>query len=757
MPKKKATKKKPPVAPPVRAKKTAKKKVTKSESNSATSRSPARKRKKAPPRRTAASTAGSAAAAYEQKKVAENNKQRQQNADKREIGAIPPAKNRARRAACQTDFDKFLRTYFPKDCRHPWSEKHVRLIRNIENVVLVGGLQAVGFPRGWAKTFITVRAIMWAGMFRHHTLMMMIAASDDAAAALLQDIVDEICTNTLLQEDFPEFCLPIAALENIRQRGKGQTSQGEATNVKQSDYMLHLGDVNGDFGVIIWAGGITGSKIRGKRKKRGDRIERPTLGLVDDFQTDASAQSKNMTRKRVKLINGAIKGLPGNDQSWACLLTCTVIEQNDGADQLLDRKQFPDWRGIRESFLSSLPNDDALEHWEEWWRLHSEFMQTCDVDVDDIQPEAIAPAAQAYYRKHYKAMNAGAGVVWEYAYDPQIYVDALEKAMHWYFGDREAFWCELMNQPDKFADSGLPQLTSQILIRRWHHLTRHKVPAGVEYITAHADVSKRVLWYELRAWLEDSTSYSIDYGTWPSQSRAYYTQATAKTTIDSVYSKLPTWEIRCMKAIADLFGPLFERQFVKEDGSTMRLNIAGIDANDETETVREGIRKAGLAGLLWPMHSRSFRGKTALNELPVRDGDKLGPNWRRRNPSTGNMRYITYDTDAWKSHHRDRLMMPKECPGALTWFKAYDHKMLADHHVAEWSENVAYEKQGCTIEQWTNRPNADNHLWDVGVGNDVLGSVIGARLPADVILGAPNASRRTKRTKRTKRKASASI
>lgn len=629
---------------------------------------------------------------------------------------------------------------------------HIKLIKTIEIVVLVGALLAMGIPRGWGKTFVSVRAVVWAVAYRHHTMCMLIAASDDAAKELIDDIVDELQNNQLLQEDFPELCLPIAALEDIRQRAKGQTSGGQPTNVKRADHELRLGDVNGVPGAIIYAGGIEGSRIRGKRKKRGDRIERPTLGLVDDFQTRRSAASKRMIEKRIRVVQADVPGLPGKGEPWSCLLTCTVIEPGDAADQLLDRSQHPDWRGVRQSFLESLPTDDAFELWEEWNRIREDDLRTFDQQTDDeddaeMKQERVSQRAHDYYRAHHKAMNDGAVVAWEWAYSPDDYVDALENAMHWYYRDRLGFWSELQNDPGKFEESALPQLRAPVLAKRTHRLKQHIAPQAAEYLTAHADVAKAVLWYELRAWAQDSTSWTIDYGTWPAQKRPYFTQATAKKTIDKHYANLPTWEIRCMAAIRDLFDALFARQVQREDGSILRLNIAGIDANDETETVKEAIRKAGLQGKLWPMHSRSFRGKTPINDLAKKDGDYIGDHWRRRNPVTGNMRYITYDSDYWKSHHRDRLVMPPEIPGALTWYGGKEHRMLADHHCAEWSENVHYEKQACTIEQWTNRPGEDNHLWDVGVGNDVLGAVLGLRLPTGQLLDVDEPKPKPKRRK----------
>ncbi|MCA9086085.1 MAG: phage terminase large subunit family protein [Planctomycetaceae bacterium] len=654
---------------------------------------------------------------------------------------MPPPENPQRRAAGERDYAAYLKAYWPEDTRHPWSDVHLKLIGLIEVVVLVGALLAIGIPRGWGKTFLCVRAVLWAVCYRHHTMCMLIAASNDAARELIQDIRDELENNELLRADFPEICLPIAALEGINQRGRGQTSGGRRTHVKAGDFELHLGDIGDVPGCVIFAGGILSSKIRGRRKKRGDRIERPTLGLVDDFQTRTSAGSPLQIRKRLRVVQDDIPGLPGNDQAWSCLLACTVIEPGDAADQLLDRSLNPDWRGVRQSFLESLPNDDALELWDQWNEI-----RVADLQADS--DEAVSERAHRFYRKHRKAMNAGAAVAWKYAYKPEHYVDALEKAMHWYYRSREGFWSELQNQPDKFKPPTRPQLHAHILRVRQHHLQQHIAPADAEHIVAAADVSHAVLWFEVRAFALDSTSWTLDYGTWPPQRNAYFTQATAKNTIDAYYCDLPTWEVRCCAAIRELFGDLFNRHYQREDGAVLRCSIGGIDANDETDTVKLGIRKAGLTGRLWPMHARSFRPpKTPLNDLKKREGDVIGPGWRRRSPETGSMRYITFDVDHWKSHHRDRLVMSADSPGALTWYAAGDHRMIADHHVAESSDMIRNESSQTSVEVWTQQPGVDNHLWDVGVIADVLGSVLNCRLPDSMPTTPANIRKRSKKKK----------
>ena len=139
-------------------------------------------------------------------------------------------------------------------------------------VVLVGALLAMGIPRGWGKTSLCVRGVMWAVAYRHHTFVMLIGASNDAAKAMIQDIRTELESNPLLMADFPELCIPIKELEGVNQRGKAQLCCGERTKVFASDFELRLGDVGGISGAVIRSGGILSSKIRGARHvvERGD-------------------------------------------------------------------------------------------------------------------------------------------------------------------------------------------------------------------------------------------------------------------------------------------------------------------------------------------------------------------------------------------------------------------------------------------------------------------------------------------------------
>ena len=73
---------------------------------------------------------------------------------------------------------------------------------------------------------------------------------------------------------------------------------------------------------------------------------RPTLCVVDDLQTDESARSDEQIKKRLNNIFKAILNLPGPGEEITVFCPCTVIERG-AADQLLDRKLHPEWKGER--------------------------------------------------------------------------------------------------------------------------------------------------------------------------------------------------------------------------------------------------------------------------------------------------------------------------------------------------------------------------------------------------------------------------
>lgn len=661
-----------------------------------------------------------------------------------DIGPIPAPANPARREKCRRNLDLFYRTYFPDVFKHPWSPVHKRLIKLITRCVLVGIMLAVGIPRGFGKTSMCERGVLWALCYRHHLLIMLFAATNEAAAEMLKRIHTELTTNPLLIADFPEVCLPLIHMGTANQKGRGQLCQGVLTNVKLRSNELWTGDVlrgqpeQDDAaaqilpGASLWAVGITAGGIRGKQRVAYGQVLRPTMGLADDCQTRASAGSPRQCQKRKQILNADIPFLPGQFESWSFLSTWTVIEPGDVADWVLNRENAPEYHGVRERFLDALPDDRAMELWAEWRQIVIQCQQAVgikDSDRDQLDYDTLEPAHK-FYDRHRTAMHRGAKIVWEHAYDPRRWRSALEKAMDVYFRDRLAFFSELQNDPAAWQVAAKAQLQKFDIATRFGLTPQGVVPRSAEWLTVGIDVQLKVLYWSVRAWRPDSTSHVIEYGTWPGQGRKYFNLSDLKLSIDAQYASLPTWEVRLAAALKELLDRLFNQQWPREDGLKLGLTAGGVDGNYETDKVKAAIIASGYYGRVYPTHGKSFtRARAPLNELPKRDRDVIGDNWRLRAPKEGDVRYVTFDANHFKSQIRDRLSMPCNLPGSMTLFLGPAHEMWADHIVAERCHEKFDRTTGREYEEWDKLPNLDNHLLDCEVINNVVGSMIGCRMP----------------------------
>lgn len=657
---------------------------------------------------------------------------------------MPSPANPVRRSSCEKDLDLFFRTYFPEVFCHPWSRVHVKLIKLIMMAVLTGAMLAVGIPRGFGKTSMCVRAVIWAIAYRHHTLVMLFAATNEAAAELLTDIHTELTTNPLLIEDFPELCVPLIHVGSANQKGRGQLSAGERTNVKVRSNELWTGDVavagTRRHGCCLWAVGITAGGIRGKRRTVDGMVLRPTLGLGDDCQTRASAGSLKQNNRRKKILEADLPGLPGQSNSWSFLSTWTVIEPEDTADWVLNRELAPDYHGVRERFLDALPNEKAMEKWSEWNDIRIRCQQQAGLSDDDDFSDGEDPLepAHQFYDKHKRIMNRGAKVVWVHAFDPKRYRSALEKAMHWYYRNRLAFFSELQNDPGAFEVETKPQLKKEDLATRFNDHKRGHLNRSAQWLTVGIDVQQKVLFWSVRAWRADSTSWVVEYGTWPGQSRHYFSLSDVRLTIDASYSHLPTWQTRLAAALKDLLDRLFQQQWPRDDGLQLSLTAGGVDANWETDAVKDAVMASGYYGRVYPTHGRSFAGKIPLNESPKRDRDVIGDSWRLRAPTEGDVMYATFDSNIYKSQLRDRLMMDPLQPGSMTLHLSPSHDLWAEHITAERCHEMFDKTTGREFEVWELLPARDNHWLDTEVINNVVGSMIGCRLP---IPGQPPAAK----------------
>ena len=258
------------------------------------------------------------------------------------------------------------------------------------------------------NTTIVEGAALWALLYGHRRFLMIVAATSRAARLLMNSIRDELAYNDELAADFPEAVAAIRALGGVARRAEAQTSDGQPTHLVWTREEVRLPATAAGGGSVIAIAGITGA-IRGAKATLADGAQvRPDLCLVDDFQTRDSAKSPNQTANRLQILASDVLGLAGPGQRVACLCACTVIQRNDGAAQLLDRKAHPEWQGSTAQLMRSMPSKSAVALWDQYAEVYRE-----DLAREDLPQEAKLDRATRFYRQHRTKMDAGAVAAWE--------------------------------------------------------------------------------------------------------------------------------------------------------------------------------------------------------------------------------------------------------------------------------------------------------------------------------------------------------
>ena len=309
---------------------------------------------------------------YEEKKAKAAALQREKSYAGRNIAPLPKVKNPARRAAALASLQVFGQTYFAKTLDKPCSPAHLVLIEKLEQVILEGGLQAVGMPRGWGKTAWCRIAILWGILRGSRRFGVLIAANAKMALKLLANLRRSLTSDGPLAEDFPEVLYPIRRIGNLTSRQAGQHVNGKPTNINLTAEQIVLPSVSGSLcsGAIICCAGLDTGNLRGLHyvTEDGDTI-RPDLFLADDIQSKKSAYSLSQCEYREEILKSDVLYM-GGDKPIAGLVACTVIREGDVADRLLDRKIHPVWQGIGTRMFDVLPKN--TEPWEKYWEIRSE-------------------------------------------------------------------------------------------------------------------------------------------------------------------------------------------------------------------------------------------------------------------------------------------------------------------------------------------------------------------------------------------------
>lgn len=666
---------------------------------------------------------------YSKRKERERVRQADQSAEGRRLPPLHPPRDLERKNGALDDFRRFCLDYFPATFALPFSEDHLKVIARIEQAVTAGGLFALAMPRGSGKTTICECACLWSLLYGHRSFVVLVGADCAAAERSLDSIKTELETNERLWEDFPEVCVPVWGLERIANRAKGQlTAEGEPTYLTWGSDKVVLPTVPGSAasGSAVKAVGIT-SSFRGLKHKRPDGVSlRPDLVVIDDPQSDESAQSLTQCATRERILSGAVLGLAGPGKTISGIMPCTVIAPGDMADRILDRGKHPAWQGERMKLVYDWP--ERMDLWERYR----------DLRLDDLAAGGDGGKATEFYRAHRQEMDQGSRVAWPERYLPTE-LSALQHAMNLRWQSREgseaAFLAEYQNEPLSLTPADAGELSVEQICARVNRHVRGTAPAGCTRLTAFVDVQQDLLYWVTAAWEEDFTGHVVAYGAWPDQQRDWFALSQARPTIQAA-TKVSSIEGALWEALSRLAGELCGREWPQEGGGGLRIERLLVDSGWQTDLVYRWCRQGGYASVAVPSKGVAIGAAgRPVSEWPKKPGERRGPEWLQRaaegTSGSGRTRLVIYDANWWKSWLFARLGQPPGERGALSLYgdDSRAHRMLAEHLRSEY--RVRTEGRGRQVDEWRQKPDRpDNHLLDCTVGAAVAASMLGCTLRA---------------------------
>ncbi len=659
-------------------------------------------------------TSGESLTGYDRKRERERARNAVAAAEGAEIGELPAVVDRRRRETGRTNFRAFCETYLPYRFPLAWSPDHLQVIQRIETAVLEGGLFALAMPRGSGKTTLCEAACLWAALYGHHQFIALVGATMTAAQEMLDSIKTEVETNPLLAEDFPEVCVPVAHIEGSPSRQNKQTHNGERTRMRWSGReSIVLPTIAGSAasGVIVKCSGLTG-RLRGMKHARADGEQaRPSLAVVDDPQTDRTSKNPLVVKERLKIINGTVLRGVGPGKTMSGLCPCTVIRPGDLAAQLLDRNLQPKWQGERFQALYAFPAD--MDRWHEY----------AAVRADELRNGGDGSQANAFYRKHRKAMDAGAVVAWPQRFEAKE-LSAIQHCLNVFFDDPALFAAEYQNAP-LAEDCGNEQLDAEAIAVRTNNIGRGVVPSWCEHLVCYCDVQQDSLWWLVAGFDNRFSGAVVDYGVFPEQKTRFPQKKSLDATLKQLFPRAGI-EGQIRGGLDRLATDLLGRDWRRDGGGVQRIERMLIDRGFKTTVVDRFCREHVHATILTPAKGRGIGAKKApMNLFKRRPGERLGEHWILK--KEGPVRWCDIDTHHWKSFVAARLQVAIGDPGALTLFGRQPHKLLAEHCTAESFTRV--EAEGRVVEEWDLEPTRpDNEWWDCLVGCHVAASMQGVVL-----------------------------
>jgi hypothetical protein len=654
---------------------------------------------------------------YDRHRTAMRMKSREASKADQELGTIPKPKDPKRRAAALEDFGEFLNVYFRGEDRRfyaPFSMDHKQVIASAQHTVLTSDPMVAGMPRGSGKTSILELAPVWAILKCRWFFCPIIAATKGHSANILSSVKSVFTSPGPFADDFPDFCVPITAIEGEPRRCTGQRFHGDRTGIEWAmDHIrfaaLHdIGWRDDLKGGIFWAAGLT-SALRGLRLTLSDgTLVRPDACVFDDPQTDDSAASPTQTLKRLKILRGTIRFWAGPGKRIALLGAVTPVAVDDLAEKLLDSKT-SGWRSIKAKSLKAFPSN--MELWHSYQEKKHEEAALNETGL-----------AAAHYADHREAMDAGAVISWPEKPVADGYASPLEELMAAYLEDPDLFMAEHQMEP-RPASEMQSRFDPKALARKVNGRKRGEIPPSCAYTTAYIDTHDKALFWVIMGFEARRTPYVIDYGTLPEQPVKEYTLSNIRMTLRRKYPGMAL-EAAIYSGIIDLLTWLYNLRMPKGE-YTAALDRVMADTGYMPDLWHQA--KTLYPALTLTKGVGIKAGNRPITEWDHKPGQIIGDHWLQTRPTKREHPVVQVDTNHWKTVVADSCAYPPGHPAALTLYgdQRTVHSLFAGHIDAE--SFVETEGHGRKVVEWKQKPNRDNHWLDGVVGCFVGAAMLGAR------------------------------
>ena len=631
----------------------------------------------------------------------------------RDVGnRIGEPKDKERRKKGEARLLDFALIYFKNLFPLSFSEIHYDIINRFEDTINNGAMYCCACPRGFGKTTLAKVALIWAVITGRSRFAVLVANNAGRGIQLGDDVLRMLSSNQLLAEDFPEVVVPFRESDCSQRRLQSVTYNGEPIHADVKKGRIVLPNIPGSLSAesLIVTTGLTGS-VRGLNyvTSSGEAL-RPDLVLCDDVQDAESAVSPTQTDGRYSILMSDVLGLAGA-KGISCMITATVIASDDLAEKMLDN---PEFHGHRYSLLKSFPKDMGL--WKEWNEIRLNEARNNDYENKE---------SNAFYKKHFDAMNEGAEVAWKERYNPKQDNDALEAAMKLYFRDPISFFSEYQNKPQKDLNENKLEINKEKFGLACDGASQKVCPVNSDFCTAYIDVHKNVLFYCVTAFDRAFNGRLVEYGAYPEQGVRLFTQSAPRITMSDVWDNAPI-EACLAKSLGALVDQLSSTSYMDEEGNPIPLVKIGIDANwgDQTDTVYTFIRNKRDVRI-YPTHGQFFGVTKDFNGGWIKKEDRVGLHWRIPRKRKDGLSYILIDSNYWKTFLFNRISSPLGVEGRITVYgSSVDHPLLSKHLSAEKATEVMTKDKRQMV--WTLKANRDNHLLDCFVNCCVLANLEGA-------------------------------